>query len=174
MKWERRNQSKKTGPEANPADLPLDYLKLVEETLSQALEEGLQAIKKIHPESSFKANGAIYADEVLLAITLSHGPHHIAATTVYSSANYNPTQEKPALTDVLAACLDSAGSVFQFYLDPNSPEKLAQIADHSLGALEEAPFEWSLLEAETKTKVAVYVKVDQSNPTLDARADDWL
>jgi hypothetical protein len=32
MKWESRNQTAKAGAEASPADLPLDYLKLVEET----------------------------------------------------------------------------------------------------------------------------------------------
>jgi hypothetical protein len=134
----------------------------------------LAEIKKTHQESYFKAHGAIYADEILLAITLSHGPNQIAATTVYSSADYNPNQEVPALTDVLAACLDSIGSVFGFYLDPASPEKVAQIAHQSLGALEEAPFEWTPTEIENTHKISVFVKLDKSNPTLDALADEWL
>jgi hypothetical protein len=70
--------------------------------------------------------------------------------------------------------LDSLGSVFQFYLDPEFPERIAQIAERSLGALEEAPFEWTPLKLNDTQKTIVHVKMDKSNPLLDRLADDWL
>lgn len=174
MKWERRKQNKVSGPEPTPGTLPVDFLRLVEETLTSALQEGLTSIRGIHPESSFQASGAIYGDEVLLAITLSHGPSQIAATTVFGSADYDPLAETPALMDVLGACLDAAGSIFHFYLDPAFPERMIQIADASLSALEEAPFEWSPVKSEPHPKITVHVKIDKSNPALDAMTEEWL
>lgn len=174
MKWERRRKNKLSGPDTAKGGLPHDFLRMVEETLTQALPEGLGSIRKIHPESAFRADGAIYGDEILLVITLSHGPGQIAATTVFGSVDYDPNAEKPALMDLLSACLDAAGSVFHFYLDPAHPERIAQIADHSLSALEEAPFEWSPLVQETGHRIEVQVKIDKSNPALDALTEDWL
>jgi hypothetical protein len=174
MKWERRKKSLMTAPEGAPGPLPVDFIRLVEETLSQGLQEGLEAIRQIHPESGFRAGGAIYENEILLAITLTHGPSQISATTVFGSADYDPNSEKPALIELLSACLDAAGSVFQHYLDPAFPERITQIADQSLGALEEAPFQWSPIKPESHPKIEVHVKIDKSNPVLDALTEDWL
>ena len=174
MKWERRKKSLITTPEGTPGPLPVDFVRLVEETLTQGLEEGLTTIREIHPESGFHAGGAIYENEILLAITLTQGPTQISATTVFGSADYDPNAEKPALMEILSACLDAAGSVFQHYLDPAFPERIAQIADQSLGALEEAPFQWSPLRPENHPKIEVHVKIDKSNPVLDALTEDWL
>lgn len=165
-KWEKRKKpTQATVSKSSP--LPVDYLKLVSETLTQALEKGLVEIKKIHPVSEFSADGALFGDEVLLAVTLSHGESNVAATTVYASADYVPGAEKPGLENTLGACVDAAASVFDYYLDPTQPERVAQIADRSLGALEEAPFEW------TQAGNA-WVKIDKSNPKLEQAADDWL
>jgi hypothetical protein len=174
MKWERRKKSLITAPEGTPGPLPVDFVRLVEETLTQGLEEGLTSIREIHPESKFHAGGAIYENEILLAITLSQGPSQISATTVFGSADYDPNAEKPALVEILSACLDAAGSVFQHYLDPEYPERITQIADQSLSALEEAPFQWSSIRPENHPKIEVHVKIDKSNPVLDALTEDWL
>ncbi len=174
MKWERRKKNLITAPEGTTGPLPVDFVRLVEETLTQGLEDGLIAIREIHPESGFHAGGAIYENEILLAITLTQGPTQISATTVFGSADYDPNAEKPALMEILSACLDATGSVFQHYLDPAFPERIAQIADQSLGALEEAPFQWSPLKSENHPKIEVHVKIDKSNPVLDALTEDWL
>jgi hypothetical protein len=174
MKWERRKKTLITAPEGAPGPLPVDFIKLVEETLTQGLQEGLTAIRGIHPASGFRAGGAIYENEILLAITLTQGPDQISATTVFGSADYDPNAEKPALMEVLSACLDAAGSVFQHYLDPAFPERIAQIADQSLSALEEAPFQWSPLRPEAHPTIEVHVKIDKSNPVLDALTEEWL
>ncbi len=172
MKWERRNQD--LNSTARPGELPVDFLKLVEETLSQALESGLAEIRKIHPLSEFKASGAIFGDEVVLSITLFHGEQVLSATTIHGSVDYQPSQEVPSLNDLLALCLDTIGSSFQHYLDPEFPERVAQVAQSSMSALEEAPFEWTPLKIQEGQKITVHVKMDKSNPTLDRMAEEWL
>lgn len=168
-KLEKRKPLTKTAG-AKPSNLPHDYLRLIEQTLTQALEKGLTEIKKTHPVSEFYADGAIYGDEVLVTITLHHGEKNILATTVYASADYHPGVETPTLETLLGSCVDTAGSVFDYYLDPTSPERIAQIADASLGALEEAPFDWTRSESE----FPIWVKIDKSNPRLEEAAEDWL
>lgn len=167
--WEKRKTTNGPAPKASP--LPVDYLRLVEQTLTQAMEAGLAEIKKIHPVSEFSADGILYADEVLLAITLSHGDQVLAATTVTASADYNALQAKPTLEDVLSQCLDGVGSVFEHFLDPKFPDRISGLAQSNLGALEDAPFEWTASESKL---ASVWVKVDKSNPKLDAAAEDWL
>lgn len=165
-KWEKRKKpTQLTNSKSSP--LPVDYLKLVTETLGQALEKGLVELRKIHPVCEFSADGALFGDEVLLAITLSHGEQTVAATTVFSSADYVPGAEKPTLETVLGACVDAAASVFDYYLDPTRPERIAQIADRSLGALEDAPFDWT-------QAAGAWVKIDKSNPKLEQAAEEWL
>jgi hypothetical protein len=173
MKWERRRQDP-AKPAAPASELPIDFLKLVEETLIQALEPGLTEVKRIHPESTFKARGAIHGDEITLSITLTHGPNVLSATTAHGSVDYQPNQEIPSINDLLAICLDSLGSVFQFYLDPEHPDRISQIAESSLGALEEAPFDWTPFKLNEAQKVTVHVKMDKSNPILDQMAEEWL
>lgn len=171
MIFDRRVKPKASKVELKPVDLPLDYLKIVEETLLESLKSGLIELKKIHPVSELKASGAIYAEEVLLAITISHGPQSLIATTVYASADFNPLMPEPGIETVLNECLDSAGTVLKHYLDPKFPDRITQIASAASSALEEAPFEWTAME---ETKVSVWVKMDKSNPGLEALAEDWL
>jgi hypothetical protein len=181
-KFERRNIAKKPAAdftEAPSTDLPVDYLRLVEKTLTDALQPGLTELKKLHPTCEFSARGTIYSDEVLLVITLSHGVNTLAATTLYASADFNPTVEKPGLEATLSACLDAAGTTFEHYLDPNESDRLEQLAHHSLSALEEAPFDWTPIQPESPEdavalKVPVYLKMDKSNIALDSLTEKWL
>lgn len=171
MKFERRVKPQANKPELKPVDLPLDYLKIVEETIQESMAKGLVELKKIHAICDLKASGAIYADEVLLAITISHGPKNLIATTVYASADFNPLMPEPGIEKVLESCLDSAATVLEHYLDPAFPDRIAQLASAPIGALEEAPFEWTPME---EAKVSTWVKIDKSNPALEAMAEDWL
>ena len=162
-------------PSVEAGDLPVDYLRLVESTLTTALEKGLIEMRKIHPISEFQANGAIYGDEVLLTITLFHGENNLSATTVYVSSDFNPMLEKPSLEEILAACLDAAGSTYDYYLDLKNPEMIEQLSYHSLSALEEGPFDWAPLpQVAAMKKIPVWVKMDKSNPRLEGLADQWL
>jgi len=171
MIFDRRVISIDKKTELKPAELPLDYLKIVEETLIESLKKGIEELKKIHPICNLKAGGAIYSDEVILSVTISHGEQSLIATTVYASANFDPLAEEPGIESVLSHCLDSAGTVLSHYLDPSYPERISQLADAPISALEEAPFEWTAME---EAKVATWVKIDKSNPALEALAEEWL
>ncbi len=176
MKWERRKTTPSPRPDVKTIELPYDYLRLVEQTLSQAMLKGLEALKKIHPVCEFHVDGALFSDEVILTVTLSHGEKVLAATTVFASADYHPGADPTlspgvALEKILGACVDAASSIFDYYLDPRSPALIAQIADASLGSMDEAPFEWTLME---KSDPKVYVKLDKSNPILESLADQFL
>jgi hypothetical protein len=170
MEFERRKPSPST-----QADLPVDYLRIVKETLTEAMKPGIAEMKKIHPTSEFQVTGAIYGDEVLVLITLSHGPKTLAATTVHASADYNPTAEKPGLEATLTACVDAIGSVFDYYLDVNHSDRIQDLSHTSMSALDEAPFEWTVAENVQETyAIPVWVKMDKTNPFLDALTDRWL
>lgn len=182
MNWERRKQKKN---EPNPTNLPVDYLRMVQETVTQALDSGLNEIKKFHPISEFQAKGVLFEDEVIVALTLSHGPQTLTATTVYASADFNPAKsaaiaaiselaEKGAhspLELTLAACVDSITSVFDHYLDPKFPERTEQLSQAALGALEEAPFDWTRFE---RVVPPIWVRIDKTNPALENLAEDFL
>ncbi len=174
MNWDRRKKPSLTAPAAVSAELPKDYLKLVETTLLTALDPGLKEIQKIHPEARFNANGALYGDEVLLAITLSHGGTNLVATTVYASADVNPALPKPTIEETLSACLDAIGSIFDFYLDLKNSDRISQILHHSLSALEEAPFEWTAVSHEIEDQIPVWVRMDKLNPLLEDLTERWL
>ena len=172
IKWDRRRTT--NIPDAQTTDLPVDYLRLVEDTITQALEKGLIEMRKIHPVSEFKAGGAIFGDEVFLALTLSHGAENLAATTVYASADFDPNNEKMKLEEILHACFEAAGAVFDFYLDPAYSERITELSRHSMSALDEAPFEWTLVNPAESLKIETYVKMDKSNLLLDELTEKWL
>jgi hypothetical protein len=172
MIWDRRKVTNEV--QALATDLPIDYVKLVEDTISTALQEGLKEVRKTHPKVGFYAGGKIYADEVLLAITLSQGDEDLFATTVYASADFNPLAEKPGIQLTLDSCLDAAGAVYDFYLGMKHPEKVQEIMDPSLGAMEEAPFEWTIVDLSSRANLPVWVRIVKANPQLDAAAEKWL
>ena len=175
MKWERRKNTNE--PEILAATLPLDYIKMVTDTLTEAIAPGLVEVRKIHPKAQFFADGSIYSDEVLLAITLSQGDQDLFATTVYASADFNPSLDQHSIETVLAACLEGAGSVYHFYLDdvhPSRPHRIIELLRSSLSALEEAPFEWTKAKMGDAINIPVWVKMDKTNPQLEALADQWL
>lgn len=171
MIFDRRKKPSQNRPELKPVELPLDYLKIVEETLNENLASGLKLLREIHPVTRLKASGALFTDEVLLAITLSHGENQLLATTVYASADYNPQLPEPKMETILEECLDSVGSILNHYLHPSHPERVAQLGGSTIGTLEEAPFEWTKME---DTRVTVFVKMDKTNPALETLTEDWL
>ena len=149
-------------------------MRLVVETLNTAEEKGLEIVKKTHPNAAFSANGAIYGDEILLAITLSQGEKDLAANTVYASADFDPNLQISQLESVLGTCLDAVGSIFDYYLNPSHPDRIEDLLQPTLGALDDAPFEWTPVEIHEIVKHPVWVRMDKLNPLLESLTDQWL
>jgi hypothetical protein len=153
------------------SELPLDYIKMVNEVFATNFDEGLQSLAKINPTPShFTTTGRIYIDELVVCVSLLH-EGQMAATSVYASCDYDPKASSPTIQDLLAASVDAIGAVYSQLLSPENPEVLEQLANESLSALDNIPFEWTEFKVE---RHKVYLKVDKANPMLDKMADDWL
>lgn len=150
--------------------LPVDYLKMVNEVFSNHFDEGLKLYQKHLPESYFEAHGQVYADEVVLTVSLLT-PNQLAGNTVYASADFDPKASTPTVQDLLEACVDAIASVYTNLLNTEQPEAIEHLADESLSALENAPFEWSAIDS---NKRKIFVKLDKSNPQIDQIAEQWL
>jgi hypothetical protein len=154
---------------SNP--IPLDYVKLVSEVFRTNFDAGLKAYDQLHSRrSAFHVSGAIYVDEIVLAVTLS-SEDQIVATTVYGSAEYDPVASSPTAQDLLAACVDAIGTVYAGLLDPLDKAQLEALGTESLSALDKVPFDWTKVEVE---RFRIHVKLDKSNPQLESLADQWL
>jgi hypothetical protein len=153
------------------SDLPHDYVKMVNDVFATNFDEGLKVLKKFNEAPAyFATTGRIYIDEVIVAVSLMH-EGQMAATTVYGSVDYDPKASSPTIQDLLAACVDAIGAVYSQLLSPETPEVIEQLADESLSALENIPFEWTEFKVE---KHKIYLKVDKSNLQIDQMADAWL
>lgn len=153
------------------SSLPVDYLKMITEVFDTNFDAGLKALAKLSPgELSFVASGAIFVDEIVLCISIVE-KNQLAATSVYASSDFDPKASSPTVQDLLAACVDAIGAVFAQLLAPETPEVLEQVASHTLAALEGIPYFWTEVKIENRR---IHMKVDKSNPTLDAVADEWL
>jgi hypothetical protein len=167
MPTERR----KTETKSKPSPLPVDYTRMVEEVLAANFDSGLKALKRhMKVGSAFRVLGNVYLDEIVLCVSLEH-PGQLAATTVYASADFDPQASSPTMQDLLACCVDAAGSVIGELFGNLSTSALERLADESLSALERAPFEWTMMEVNHQR---IHVKVDKANPRLDELADEWL
>lgn len=150
--------------------LPSDYLKMVKDLFTDHFQEGLKKYCELKPGSEFDVSGAVYADEIVLAVSLGT-EGQLAATTLYASSDFDPKASAPTIQDLLGACVDALGVAIEELLNPAEPAKLEQLADDSLSALETAPFHWSEVEAD---KRKIYIKVDKANIKIEQLADDWL
>lgn len=166
---ERRN-----GSPLKSSPLPSDFLKMVTEVFTTNFEVGLQAVaKEAGATATFRAQGAVYPNEVLLSVSLvTEG--QMAATTAHASADFDPKASAPTLEELIGACVDGIGQVFGSLLDFSGklgPEKLEAITSGSLSALSNVPFDWTGVKVEKRT---IFLLVDKSNPQLDDLASDWL
>lgn len=154
-----------------PSPLPSDYLKMVSEVFASNFDEGLKRIKKLTKETSrFECTGAVFPSEIVLCVTLVHGKD-LSATSVYASADFDPKASTPTIQDLLAYCVDAAGTVLMPLLTAKKDSVLEDLVNSPLSALENVPFEWTSVEVE---KRRIYVKLDKSNPRLEEMADEWL
>jgi pyocin large subunit-like protein len=153
------------------SDLPVDYVKMVNEVFTTNYDEGLKALAKINPARAyFSTTGRIYIDEIIVCVSLLH-EGQMAATSVYASSDYDPKASSPTIQDLLAACVDSIGAVYSQLLSPETPEVLEQLANESLSALENIPYDWTEFAVE---KRKVYLKVDKANPEIDQMTEEFL
>lgn len=165
----RIEKRKQTVSKSSP--LPADYLSMVEEIFTANFDAGVKALDEMtNAPHRFLARGEVFADEVVIAVSLlCEG--QLAATTVQASADFDPKASSPTVEDLLGACVDAAGALFGTLLSAENPERLAQVADQSLAALEDVPFQWAQVTVENRK---VYLKIDKSNPLLDEMTDEWL
>ncbi|MBL7716182.1 MAG: hypothetical protein JNL01_12025 [Bdellovibrionales bacterium] len=152
------------------AGVPVTYLKMVTEVFTNNFSSGLKRLDQVKKGSKFVACGEIFHNEIVLSMSITH-PNELAATTAFASIDFDPKASSPKAEECLSACVDALGGVMQHLLIQSSDQQIEALAEESLAALEEVPFEWTLLEIE---RFKVYIKLDKSNPELDNMADDWL
>ena len=154
-----------------PSALPVDYLKMVTEVFTANFDEGLKALQPmVTGKLGFDVSGAVYVDELLLCITLTE-ENQLAATTVYASVDFDPKASSPTIADLLSACVDAVGTVYGHILTPDNPERLEQVASHTLSVMDNVPFHWSEVKVD---RYRIYLKLDKANPRLENLADQWL
>ena len=156
--------------ESKFSSLPVDYLRMVNDVFSNHFDEGLKLYQKHLPESYFEAHGQVYADEVVLTVSLLT-KNQLAGNTVYASADFDPKASSPTVQDLLDACVDAIALIYSSLLNAEQPETIEKLADESLSALEHAPFEWSAIDS---NKRKIFVKLDKSNPEMDEMTENWL
>ncbi len=150
--------------------LPLDYLKMVKELFTTHFDEGLKILKELQPDPFFEVTGKVYPNEVIVCISL-HLKNQLAATSIYGSCDFDPKASAPTIQDLLGACVDAIGAVYEPFLDPKNSEKIALFTETSLTAHPAIPFDWEPIEIDGKK---VFVKIDKANLKLEQFADEWL
>ena len=153
------------------SEIPVDYRKMVEETLRNHFDDTLALLEKQHRvKFSWHVEGRIFSDEVVLAASLLPNSG-IAATTGYTSVDFDPKASHPTAEESLSFCVDAMGAIFDSLLAEDQVKNRAALVAESLGAFENIPYEWAELEIEKKR---VFVRFDRANPKLDTLATDWL
>ncbi len=167
----RKNTVKTSSRLSRAAELPVDFTKIVRDVYTTNFADGTKLLKKFQKaKNSFDIRGAIFADEIVLAVSLiTEG--QMAATTIHGSVDFDPKASTPTAQDLLAVCVDAVGSLFGTLLDPTKPEQIELLASGSSEVYDELPLEWTKVEFEGRR---VYLLVDRSNPTLDEMTDRWL
>jgi hypothetical protein len=162
-------ERRKVSP-SKSSPLPADYIEMVSEVFAGHFDAGLKVYETLRPQSSFQVRGAIYADEIVVAVSLiTEG--RLSATTVYGSCDFDPKASAPSVPDLLSACVDAIGAVFGLFMISENKEQISKLASESLGALDDVPLDWAPVESDQNQ---IYVKVDKSNPSVESLAEDWL
>ena len=153
------------------SELPVDFTKMVNEVLTSNLDTGLKAFDKAnHLESRFFTTGKIYSDEIVVSVSLV-SKDQLAATSVYASCDFDPKASSPTAEDLLGACVDSIGTILNELMSETKVDRLEALANPSLSALENVPFEWTAIKMGARK---VYVRMDKTNPSIDQMAEDFL
>lgn len=165
----RKIDNKATLQKSTP--LPVDFLTMAKEVYLQTFGPGLKRLEALRPGAvHLDLSGEIFPDEILLTLGITQ-EGHIAATTVYASCDFDPKASSPKAQDLLNACVDGIASILDHFFDEKHPERLESIADRSLAALDDIPFEWTPF---TIAKRKVFLRMDKANPALERATDAWL
>jgi hypothetical protein len=151
-----------------PTALPKDYLALVVKVFAEAYAESLDALADKGQRPELLAGGALFANEVLMWVSLTR-KNEMAAVTVHASMDFDLERDPPSDVERrLAACVDSIGMVFSGLFAPDVLDKVRR-SPHA--ALEDLPAAWSPTTIRDQT---VFVRVDSANPGFEQLADDFL
>ena len=153
----------------SPISLPLDYLKIVEDTVSEKFSVELALYRELRPDAFFKVKGEFFLEEVLLAISLM-SEKTLSATTVYASTDYQSSDREEILQEKLNLMVDIIGATFEQLFSEKEPKvAVEKLAKPTLAELEDVALEW--VKAGT---TEIYTRVDKANILLDQIAEDWL
>lgn len=149
-------------------EVPHDYLKLFRETLDRTFGPALKDLAKFRRGPKFEVWGQLYPDEALMMVSLGF-EEGTAATTLFASVDFDSKKDAKAaaMEKALSRCVDCLGDLLAMYLDRSQPEVMEQFVAESLGALENAPFDWSPIQRDGGK---VFVKIDKTNLALEAEA----
>jgi hypothetical protein len=151
--------------------LPKDFIGMVTDVFTKNFGEGLTKIRKLtKDELGFQAIGQVFPEEIVLCVTLVQ-EKSLSATSVYASVDFDPKASTPTIQDLLPLCVDAIGAVFDPLLNTDDKTALEGLVEGPLSALNDIPFEWTLLQID---KQRIYVKMDKANPHLAKMADDGL
>ena len=152
-----------------PVSLPHDFLKMVEDTVSEKFNNELMAYREVQPNAFFKVRGELFSEEVLLAVSLM-SEQALSATTAYASTDYKESDRGEILQTKLDLLVDTLDELFQkLFSEKNDQSSLKKLADPVLSILEDVPLEWAKVGS-----TQVFTRVDKANILLDEIADDWL
>jgi hypothetical protein len=152
------------------SDLPDDYLKMICEVFDSNFEMGLKIFNEKRKDSFFKAKGAIYTQEIHLSVSLV-SKNALAAETLYASCDFDPKASSPSAEELLSACVDAIGSIFNTLLDEKKPKQIHEFAEGLPEILDQLPVHWTPLES---NKREVFVRFDRANPLLETLTEQWL
>lgn len=167
----RKNNVKTSSRLSRAAELPVDFTRIVREVYTTNFADGMKLVKKhLKAKNAFEVRGAIFANEIVMAVSLvTDGV--MPATTIHCSVDFDPTASAPTAQDMLNICVDAIGSLYGTVLDPAKPDRVERLAAGDLASFEELPLEWTKVEFDGRR---VYLLVDKSNPALDEMTDRWL
>lgn len=142
-----------------PASLPKDFLHTVSDLFGKQFKPHLAG-------STFLVYGDLFADEAVLAVSLSH-PKSLSAASLHVSCDLpkNVAENPAKVTERLQSMVDVAASWFsQCFQAGNGLEAvLAEMADADTSWQE---FDWEGTQ--------LFVKLNRTNYTLEKAADDFL
>jgi hypothetical protein len=144
---------------AEPTSLPKDFLHTVSDLFKKQFKTKLTG-------ESFLVYGALHADEVVLAISLSH-PKSLRSASMHVSMDLGKeVAEKPEkVTEQLKVMVDVAASWFAQCFEAGKGLEAV------LGEMGEMDPNWQEFEWEGKT---LFVKLNRDNYALENAADDLL
>lgn len=142
-----------------PTNLPKEFLKTVSDLFQKQFKSKLSG-------STFLVNGALYPEEVVLCVSLSH-PKSLQSASMHISNSLakNVAENPEKVTEQLKSMVDVAASWFsQSLTDGMGLEAV-------LAEMKDAVTEWQEFEWEGQQ---LFVKLNRTNYTLEKAADEFL